>query len=355
MSEFSCPVVRLGLIVKHPQADTLSITEVQGCPVVIRTADFREGDLAVYIPLEAAVKQGVYQPLDFLPFKSNGIHRVRAAKLRGTFSMGLLVKTPAQALVPDGPDALVAPQEGDDLSAFLGVTKYEEPEDKPLAFDTEACPPGLVMPYYDLEAFRKYKHLYLPQEYVAVTEKLHGENGKFVHWGGKLCVSSHNNWKKAPLEGQRPNQWWQAAAEADLEARLQHPDVKDKLGFYGEVYGRVQDLKYGVPPGGVRVAMFDVLDLRTQTFLDYPEFLAVCGALGLETAPCLFTGQLDEARVFALAEGPTTLMDGDPRAHVREGVVVRPLKERQHPHRGRICFKLHGTGYLLRRGGTERH
>ena len=42
MSEFSCPLVRIGAIQKHPNADSLSITEVDGCPVVFKTIDFKE-------------------------------------------------------------------------------------------------------------------------------------------------------------------------------------------------------------------------------------------------------------------------------------------------------------------------
>ena len=55
MSEFSCPVIELTAFRKHPNADTLSITEVDGCPVVFRTEEFKSGDLLVYIPVEAIV------------------------------------------------------------------------------------------------------------------------------------------------------------------------------------------------------------------------------------------------------------------------------------------------------------
>jgi hypothetical protein len=57
MPEFSCPVVRVGPVTKHPNADSLSITEVDGCPVIIKTTDFKEGDLAVYVPIESVVIQ----------------------------------------------------------------------------------------------------------------------------------------------------------------------------------------------------------------------------------------------------------------------------------------------------------
>ena len=40
MSDFVCPVLKISKIDKHPNADSLSITEVEGCPVVIKTGEF---------------------------------------------------------------------------------------------------------------------------------------------------------------------------------------------------------------------------------------------------------------------------------------------------------------------------
>ncbi|RYE90041.1 MAG: RNA ligase, partial [Myxococcales bacterium] len=85
MSEFHVRVVRVGPIVKHPQADNLSIAQVFGYPVIIRTGEYAEGDRAVYVPVDSVVPEGDPR-WAFL-----GEHRrIRAKKLRGVFSMGLL-------------------------------------------------------------------------------------------------------------------------------------------------------------------------------------------------------------------------------------------------------------------------
>jgi predicted RNA-binding protein with EMAP domain len=55
MSSFACEVVEVKGLMKHPNADTLSITPVFGYPVVVRTTDFKEGDKAVYVPVDAIV------------------------------------------------------------------------------------------------------------------------------------------------------------------------------------------------------------------------------------------------------------------------------------------------------------
>jgi len=44
-----------------------------------------------------------------------------------------------------------------------------------------------------------------------------------------------------------------------------------------------------------------------------------------------------------------------PAGHMREGVVVRPLHERNDPDVGRVILKSISPDYLLRNGGTELH
>lgn len=83
MSEFQVRVVQVGAIEKHPNADALSMTVVDGYPVLLRTGDFREGDRAVYVPIDAVV------PADDHRWVFLGEHRrVRAKRLRGIFSIG---------------------------------------------------------------------------------------------------------------------------------------------------------------------------------------------------------------------------------------------------------------------------
>ena len=69
--------------------------------------------------------------------------------------------------------------------------------------------------------------------------------------------------------------------------------------------------------------------------------------LDIPAVPELYRGPWspDLAR---LAEGATVLGNG---AHVREGWVVRPVRERVHPDLGRVILKRHGEGYLTRKGG----
>ena len=136
MSTFSVPVVRVGAVSRHPNADTLSLTEVRGCPVVLRTGSFAEGDLAVYVPVDAVVDTTVPE-LAFLAAEGKTSVRIRAKRLRGTFSMGLLVAAPADAaaLADDvaAPDAPCTPCSGifdhtPPVAEFLETAPHAAPD-----------------------------------------------------------------------------------------------------------------------------------------------------------------------------------------------------------------------------------
>jgi hypothetical protein len=115
--------------------------------------------------------------------------------------------------------------------------------------------------------------------------------------------------------------------------------------FFGEVYGRVQDLRYDSKPGDeFKLVMLDVMDLKTRKYWDVAGFNNLMASLDLPTAPVLHHGPWsDDLR--SLANGKTTV-GGD---HVREGIVVRPIQERWNDSVGRVILKLHGEDYLLRK------
>jgi tRNA-binding EMAP/Myf-like protein len=251
MSDFSVDVVRIGTVQKHPNADKLSITEVEGCPVVFRTVDFKEGDAAVYIPIESLIPEGrewVKKHCSHLTFK-RGVHRLKAVRLRKVFSMGMLV--PADALQDSTYAFKSNPIFGEDVAAELGIVKYEEPEDAPTAkpaapntrwrrFRTWLAgfvpaflrrkPKARLMPVYEVSHYRKHKDVLTPGEEVVATEKIHGCNAAMCFTKGKLWVSSHRVLRRSEDD----SIWWRAARDYNVAAALREfPD----LAFYGEVFG----------------------------------------------------------------------------------------------------------------------
>lgn len=321
MSEFHVSVVRVTKVQKHPGADTLSMAIVnQGYPVIFRTGDYQEGDLAVHVPVDAIV------PATDARWAFLGGHtRIVAKKLRGVFSMGVL--TPADP----------AWVEGQNVQEALGIIKHEDAI-HPGGGDGEQCP-FFVPQYTDVERLRRWPYALKEWENVVIREKIHGENMRAVWQDGRLWVGSRVMMKADTLD----SQWWRAARAEGLEEKLKRqPGVM----VFGEAHGYTKGFPYGVKPGQAGFRAFDAMTISTRRYLDHPEFADLMGKLGVPVAPLLFKGPWTED-LRALAEGQSTI---DPR-HVREGFVVKPTTERDDPRFGRVILKLVGQGYLLRNKG----
>jgi hypothetical protein len=367
MGEFKVEVIRVGPVEKHPNADRLSITRVHGgYPVIFQSGAFKEGDLAVYVPVDAIVPNTEEwawlnggQPL------RDKDRRIRAKRLRKVFSMGLLTEPPPGAV------------EGQDVAELMGITRYDDEPAGPtspggklptkpltwwqvilyavLAFffpsrkrlggvriDSGFRPRKLkFLPgVYDIEPFRRYgRDTFLDGEVVVVTEKIHGQNASYVHDGKKLCMKSRTQWRSPDPEN---NTWAQVARKYDLENKLaKYPGIL----VFGETYGNNSDMAYGVKPNEVHnFAAFDCYDTRTGRWLNYIEFRKLCNELDIPMAPVLAQiewGPDSYDYLLPFAEGNTTL----PGNHVREGFVVKSVNERVP----RAILKLAGEGYHTRK------
>lgn len=363
MSDFSCPIVKLSGIAKHPNADALSIVTVEGCPVIIRTEDWSEGQRAIYVPVEAVVPETV-PGTEFL-----GEHRrIKAKRLRGIFSMGLLLPVKGTLTTQEpggtGPKGY---QVGEDVAELLGIKKYEEPEravagnKNPSKNKVQIKDPKLG-PVYDLESYRKYGNkVFADGEPVIVTEKIHGTNFRFGHktdrsWKArfksfftrkaytKFCVGSHRTWR-----GKDDNSYyWQISNAHDLNAKTaKYADYC----FYGEIYGDgVQDLTYGCGQGELKVALFDVFDSQNKVWLDHDSIKNLAKAIDIPLVPVVYDGPLDRPVVEAMCNGKSTLAP----KQIREGVVIRKKYDTVSQY-SRPVLKLVGEDYLLRKNGTEGH
>lgn len=328
-------VVRVGEITKHPDADRLSITRVFGFPVVVTTGDFSEGDLAAYIPADGMVDTNRPE-FAFLAksAKADGRARIKPLKLRGIFSMGLLVP-----LRPTG-DTLAFPDvtEGDDLAWYFGVTKYEPPLEVRTG-GMDASPPPAAIPYTDIESFRRYVSVFSPDEFVVVTEKVHGANARFTWQNNELHVGTRTRWLQPG-----DTIWHKVLAK--------RPQIVDfcrafpNRTLFGEVFGRVQDLRYG-RDNDIDFIAFDVFDAVNGVWLDYEDFICSVLPHNLEPAPIVYCGPFDLARIKNLVEGDSLVST---KPQLMEGIVIRPLHERWSDKTGRVVLKLHSERYLLRKG-----
>jgi RNA ligase (TIGR02306 family) len=355
VSTFICPVVKIGKIGKHPQADTLSLSQVGGYTCIFRTGGFKEGDLAIYISEESLVPET--QQWAFLwTARTNDNQPVRerdrvvkAKKLRGIFSCGLIIPLP-----PGDP-----PPVGTDMAPLLGITKYEAPEEVRMGGDN-APTPGWLPRFTEIENARGLlfnqgdpgiadrdqflldkirADLFNVGEEVLISEKIHGCNTRYAVHAGQYVIGSHNNVKA----NDSSNVWTSVGKRLDMEGRC-----RKMPGFilFGEVYGQVQKgYSYGLKSPSF--ILFDIFDITVRRYLDWDKLEAAAKELDLPLVPVLYRGpwvSLDHAASFS--DGPSVLARG---LHNREGCVVRAVPERWDVYLGRMCLKLVGETYLLKK------
>lgn len=326
-SESVVRVTILSGIRPHPNADRLDVAFADGgYPVITKRNEYVEGAMVVYVPVDTMIP--VDGEFSWLSNGRDSAHRVRAKRLRGIFSMGLVLP------------ALPSDAVGDIVGERYGMFKYEPPgEDVHTGGEPLDDEPSVTIPKYDIEGWRKFGNLVFqdPNEEVVATEKLHGGNARFMWHGGRLRAGSRSQWKLP--EGR--NDWAAAARKYGLR------DICEKLGenivLYGELLG-VQDLRYGFAPGDPGFFVFDVFDANTGTF--WPHDTVVERLPMLPHVRVLWRGPVADLPIAELVEGKTTV---DGAEHVREGVVVKPTSERySEALNGRAILKLHGEGYLTR-------
>jgi RNA ligase (TIGR02306 family) len=334
MSSLIVEVCRIDKVLPHPNADLLELAHIKGWQCVVPKGKYSAGARVVYVPIDAMIPLDLSERLGITKYLSNG--RVRCAKLRGEPSFGVIME-------PDDPSW----PDGADVREHYGITKYLPPL-RPSAGDAEVLHP-LFVSYTDVENLRNFPAVFADGEDVVITEKLHGTNCRVGLIEAEPMAGSMEVRRKRPEEGRE--------ASSTYWYPFTLPGVKDLLAelgashrqaiLFGEVFGsKVQNLNYG-RKGEFGFAAFDAMvDGR---YLDAQEFEALCVKHGVPTVPVLHRGPFALDLVKRLAEGSTTLGGG----HVREGVVVRPVRERTDPKIGRAVLKYIGDGYLLAKNVTD--
>lgn len=372
MSVHEALVVKIENIQKHPNADLLSIVQVFGFQCIIRTSDLHEGDLACFIEPDTLVD--VSRPeFEFLKDEARTLYggraRIKGRKFRGIHSQGLLVRV-------NWVDNI---HEGMNLWDYFELQHYD-PEvhqdvRKKMKQGKQASPPSGFHPKYDVENIRKYPDVFEPGELVVVTEKVHGSNWRATY-DGEIHVGTRTTWRKnktnslwdhfwanffyshetirkfvakhisknfvvQKIESQREDMFWSIIDEYPQieEFLLDNPQYT----LYGEIYGPIQKgFDYG-SPDKVRFVAFDVLDSRGK-WVDCKYFLSYMNEYCIPCVPIIEKDMpFDYEKILALAEGKTLFLEAN---HIREGVVVRTMKEAIHPKIGRKQLKVVSQQYL---------
>lgn len=320
MSTHGVNIVEITSVLPHDNAERLEIVPIGGWQAVVKKGDFAPGDRAIYIEPDYTVPTSRPE-FSFLARDGRDRHRLKAVRLRGKLSYGLLIPVP---------DDLADRQVGAEVMADLGIERYEPPVKLGKAAASDELPsdqaPKIFWSKFDVESLERYPDVLKPGEPVIVTEKIHGANARYLWLDDQFYMGSRTRWLKPEADHA-----WSRAARADprIEAWCQcHPGIL----LYGEIYGAVQSLKYGAGPGEIRFAAFAWM--RNGEWLNTPELLS---GQSLPTVPVVGIGGFDTSWILALAENDSSV--AGEAGHIREGVVIVPERERRDDEIGRVALK----------------
>lgn len=383
-------VAQIGEFVRTPGSDRLHSFNIAGLGWTVISSNINQteteygaprystGDRCIYIAIDSVLPEKLEKFL--FPEGSkikldNG--RVKILKLRNSYSEGMIVDfTPElEALYP----GISTKKMGEDVSDFLGITKYEPPvssipgnmKGRPLARKNP-----LFKEYIDIRNIKHYSNVFEEGEMVYVSSKIHGTSVRAAYlpthvppidWTmfyrspkeAFIILKKHIKKKLgllAPFEhcvGSRRVQLQNKPVDHKgfYESNV-HRDTVEKLGLlaklkpgealYGEIYGKgiQKNYDYGLKDSHGFVA-YDVM--VNGRFLPAQEFLDWCKERGVPAVPNLGFIPFNREEIEKLA-GAKVCMGGQ---KIREGVVVKSLDESSHPTCGRKVFKLINPAYLL--------
>lgn len=307
----------------HPNADKLDIVKVLGYDCIVGRDQYKVGDLIVFIQPDSILPSDHTWCQELLRYTSRG--RIRSIRLRGEWSMGLIVST---GVLPEDVE------EGTDVTEFLGVTKYEPP--LPGNMQAKGGLPFNI-PKTDEDRWQNLRTLDSLMGLKAdITLKRDGSSATYYcvlpgHWPGveevQVGITSRNLELKLPTETEEINSKWHEA-----ERRY---DILNRLRTFCEEYGVSLAIRGEITGAGIQAfarnphangptdfAMFDVYNITEKRHenKDMPFYYRnVAGSTGLPEIELLGEDVILNKSVIDMYDHALKKLNDKPF----EGVVVK--------------------------------
>lgn len=367
MSKLIVEACKIEKVENHPNADRLDIVTVKGWNCIVGRNQYKVGDIVIYCPPDSVIPDDIIDKHNLEYLKKNG--RVGTVKLRGYISQGLILDIPEEF----NRYAKV----GMDFANMLKITKYEPPEPSFQQTAGKTTPKKnnpLFDRYTEIENIKNYNGVFQDGDQVVITEKIHGTNfragilpvapgygligkikyliQKYVLRQADEFVYGSHNVQRGSFARRKCFYKTDVYAEISKRYRLSEIIPEDTI-IYGEIYGAgiQKGYTYGFVDGvsgNIDVVFFDVK--VKGKYLDYAEFVSFCKDRKLPMVPCLYMGAYSEAIRKQHTEGKSVLSDSQ---KIREGCVVKSLKEENTPRVGRKILKSINDEYLLIKDRTD--
>ncbi len=367
MANFEVRVYKLEIL-PHPNADLLELAKVGDYLSIVGKGQFETGDFGVYIPEGSIVPHWILEQLKLVnKLAGKEKNRVKAIKIRNILSQGLIfplayvgpVETDDRILITPTDSRLV--REGDDVTHFLDITKYEPPI--PIHMQGEVFNAFGYTINFDIEDIKRYNEVLQDNEQVVFSEKLHGTF---------CCIGFHPNIPHPIVHSKRLGAQGLAfklndVNQNNLYVRTLNNIMETKQAFFefvdgkmwqntpiyflGEIFGNVQDLKYGIKDVEFRV--FDIYEgiPGNGRYVNFYEKLALCDELDLDMVPILYRGPFSKEKVNEFTNGLESISGN--QLHICEGIVITPIIERSCEWLSRVILKSISEDYLIRNSIKE--
>lgn len=338
---------RIADIQPIPGADAIEVATVDGWKVVVKKNEFQIGDLAVYFEIDSVLpvaeqfeflRKSCYVKKDWLRSETNPEgegFRLKTIKLRGQVSQGLLTPLYFTSFI----------EEGEDVTDFLGVVKWDPPLPATLSGKAKGNFPSFI-PKTDQERIQNVKQEDLDaysEDDFEVTIKLDGSSMTVYSYNDTVGVCSRN--LELDYVNSPDTTFAKVFVESGLKDVLSRP-CYDGFAIQGELMGPgIQGNREGFAEH--RFYVFDIYNIARDQYLDEyerQEFLLMLQVDGVKIEHCpvvnrkLKAAKTTKEELLAMAEGNSI------NHSIREGLVFKSI---QNPD---FSFKAISNKFLLKGG-----
>jgi hypothetical protein len=343
-------IIKLENIQPHPNADRLQIAVVQGNSVIV-SLDAKEGDVYVYFPLECAINKEFLSWSNSFSDKTMNSDteiagffgkqgRVKAVKLRGAPSMGYAVprnklemwlseKEKKAVIISDD----LIGKEFDSYNDIIICEKYVNPvalkkqnKEKKNQKKVVREPKVVDSQFYfhiNTPQLRKLIHNISPNDYIAITRKLHGTSwvaarllcNKKLTWQEKLLKrfgvkivdteydllwASRRVLKNGYLEVGNKDHFYSYDLWEEIAKSVEYA-IQDSITLYGECVGYTNTgsfiqngYDYGCPVGQFKTYIYRITTTNQsgQVYeFSHNQVKDYCEKFGLTMVPELYYGK----------------------------------------------------------------
>ena len=355
MSQLIVEVCKIDKLEKHPNADKLEIATVKGWNCIVGINNHKEGELVIFCPPDSVIPDDIIEQYKLEFLKKNG--RVGTIKLRQYISQGLILS------IPEGKNY----KEGQDVSKELNIKKYEPPISCNLQRSGRQPSKKKRNPLFDkytsIENIKNFNTVFNDDDDVVITEKIHGTNfraGKLKRYSeniiGKILsflfgkyefVYGSHNIQLCAFNKNKNFYGTDVYGQIAKKYKLAETIPEDYI-IYGEIFGKkIQELEYGMED--IDAVFFDVK--YKDKYLDFNEAKEFFRVRNLRYVPILYYGKYSNEELKKHTEGNSCLCVNQ----IREGCVVKSLKEEYNNRIGRKILKSINLEYLCKKNRTEHH